>query len=457
MRATTDPSLRSFIDVPPQSPFPIQNLPYGVFRPEPAAPPRVGVAIGEWVLDLSVLEERGFFGGPELAGKSVFRQPTLNAFAALGPAAWHEAREQISRLLRHDVTLLRDDLALRDQALVALDSVEMCLPLAIADYTTFAAAPDLATDQGAGSGSDAQRDKDLAHPSKSRSHSVGRESDGAGVPVSPAARRGLAHYAPVGRAERAGSIVVSGTAISRPLGLILSDAQSLACQPTRELDCELHLGFFIGRGNQLGRPIPISRAPNQIFGYVLVAAWWARDFQRCETDAGIVFASRNFATTISPWVVSPAALEPFCCVGPPESPDPPSYLRGKMPRHIDLHFEIALHAAEAEAPCVLSRPDSRNLYWSPVQLIAQHTINGCGLRPGDLIGVGPLDGPSRDAAASLCSLTRRGREPVRLSDGRVRTFLEDGDTVILTGWCEGGEYRIGFGDCRGTVAPAPLI
>ena len=425
MRSTTDPTLRSFLSVPPESPFPIQNLPYGVFRPEPGVRPRVGVAIGEWVLDLAVLEERGFFGGPELAGRRVFGQATLNAFMALGPAAWHEAREQISRLLRHDVAVLRDDAALRDQALVAMEAAEMLLPSAIGDYTDF-------------------------YASREHAANVGRLFRGPDAALPPSFP-----HTPIGYHGRAGSVIVSGTDIRRPQGPSRGPSDGgPAFGPTRELDFELEVGWFIGRGNELGRPIPIQRAPNQVFGFVLVNDWSARDLQQWEYQPLGPFLGKNFATTISPWVVPTAALEPFRCEGPPHEAEPLPYLRAKGPQAYDLHLQVALQTPQMDTPQVITRTNLRHLYWSPVQLLAHHTVGGCNLRPGDLLATGTVSGPTPDSLGCLLDLTRRGENPLILPSGERRVFLEDGDTIILTGWCEGPDYRLGFGECRGRIQPA---
>lgn len=425
MRSTTDPSLRSFLPVPPESPFPIQNLPYGVFRPEPGADPRIGVAIGEWVLDLSTLEERGLFGGPELDGRRVFGRATLNPFMALGPAAWNEAREQISRLLRHDVAVLRDDAALRDQALVAAEAAELVLPCHIGDYTDF-------------------------YASREHALNVSQLFRGPDATLPPSYS-----HTPIGYHGRASSVVVSGTDVRRPQGPFRApDDDRPHFGPTRELDFELEVGLFIGRGNELGRPISVLRAVNQVFGFVLVNDWSARDLQQWEYQPLGPFLGKNFATTISPWVVPAAALEPFRCEGPPHDIEPLPYLRSKGSQAFDIHLQAALQTSQMESPHVVARTNLRHLYWSPVQLVAHHTVGGCNLRPGDLLATGTISGPAPDSLGCLLELTHRGESPLTLPTGEQRTFLADGDTVTLTGWCEGPAYRIGFGECRGRILPA---
>ncbi len=427
MRATTDPTLRSFIDLPPDSHFPIQNLPYGVFIPTPGEPARIGVAIGEWILDLSVLAERGFFAGPELRGGRVFSDPTLNRFMALGPAAWHEAREQISRLLRHDVPTLRDDGALRDAALVLAAEAEMCLPCAIGDYTDFYASLDHA-------------------------RNVSRIFRGPDADVPPNYR-----HMPIGYHGRASSIVVSGTDVIRPQGQQRpTNDTPPPFGPTHELDFELEVGLFIGRGNPHGKPIPMSRAPNQIFGLVLVNDWSARDIQQWEYAPLGPFLGKSFATTISPWVVPLAALEPFRCAGPPQDPRPLPYLQTKGPQGYDIHLAAHLHTPETDRPQRICDTSFRYMYWSIFQQLVHHTVNGCNLRPGDLLASGTVSGPTPDSMGCLLELTRRGETPLILPNDEQRVFLQDGDRVTLTGWCAGENYRVGFGECTGTILPATL-
>jgi fumarylacetoacetase len=424
VRSSTDPTLRSFIEVDPESPFSIQNLPYGVFRPAPDAAPRVGVAIGECVLDLSVLEERGFFGQPELQGRRVFAQPALNALMALGPAAWRAAREQISRLLRHDVATLRDDVALRDQALVLAGEVELCLPCAIGAFTDFYASRDHALN-------------------------VSRIFRGPDATL-PAAYLHL----PIGYNGRASSVVVSGTEIRRPRGVVRADAEAPPTYaPSGELDFELEVGCLIGRGNAWGEPIAMARVPNQIFGLVLLNDWSARDIQAFEYQPLGPFLGKAFATTISPWVVTMEALAPFRCDGPAQDLPPLPHLQAKGPQAYDLHLEAALHVADGESPQTICRTNFKSMYWSLAQMVVHHASGGCNLQPGDLLGSGTVSGTTPDSRGCLLERTQRGAEPLTLDGGAERVFLADGDTVILDGWCQGDGHRVGFGPCRGTILP----
>ncbi len=420
MHDTTDPSLRSFLDVAPESHFPIQNLPYGVFIPDAGAPPRVGVALGDWVVDLSVLEERGLLNTPALRGRRVFREPALNAFMALGPAAWREAREAISRLLRSDVAELRDDGALRDLVLSPRSEVELCLPCDIRNYTDFYCCPQHA-------------------------QNVGRIFRGPDAALPP-----HFYHMPIAYHGRASSLVRSGTAIHRPAGQ-RRGAPGPVFGPTQELDFELELGALVGRGNELGRSVSVTRARNFLFGLVLVNDWSARDIQQWEYQPLGPFNGKNFATTVSPWVVPIAALAPFRRTAPLQAPAPPAYLQEKTRTALDITLEVALQEAQAARPVVISRTNARHLHWSFEQMVAHHTIGGCNLQTGDLLASGTISGDEPDSAGSLLELARRGERPVMLPDGTQRCFLADGDAVTLSGWCDGGDYRVGFGTCRGTV------
>ena len=424
MCATTDPNGRSFLPVPPQSDFPLQNLPYGVFVPRPGNEARVGVAIGDWILDLSVLEERGLFSGPELSGQIVFARPTLNAFIELGPPAWREARARINRLLQHDEPTLREDAALRERALVEAGAAEMRLPCAIGDYTDF-------------------------YASRQHAANVGRIFRGPDAALPP----NYLHM-PIGYHGRASSIVVSGTGIRRPQGQYrVAGRETPEFGPTRELDFELEVGLMIGCGNALGRPIPMSDAAGHIFGLVLVNDWSARDIQQWEYTPLGPFLGKNFGTTISPWVVPLAALEPFRCAGPPQDPEPLPYLRTSGPQSFDIRLQVELQTASLTAPQVISRTNLREAYWTPPQMLVHHTVGGCNLRPGDLLASGTISGDTPESSGSLLELTWRGQRPLKLRSGEQRGFLADGDTVILRGWCDGDGYRVGFGACRGTILP----
>ncbi len=422
--ATTDPGLKSFIDVAPDAHFPIQNLPYGVFTPRPHAVPRVGVAIGDFVLDLSVLEERGLFKHPAIRSHRPFSNPSLNEFMGMGKDVWKAARARISRLLRAETPTLRDDAELREQALLPMASVEMLLPAEIGDYTDFYSSKEHATNVG----------------------TMFRGKENALMP------NWL--YLPVGYHGRASSVIVSGVDVRRPCGQTKPDDGPPRFGPTRLLDFELEMGFFVGPGNPLGERIDIAHAADHIFGFVLVNDWSARDIQKWEYVPLGPFLGKNFATTVSPWVVTLEALEPFRTEGPAQDPEPLPYLRSEPRRAYDVHLEVALQPETAGTPHTLCRSNFRYMYWNVCQQLAHHTVNGCNARPGDLMASGTISGPTEDSYGSLLELTWRGTKPITLPNGETRTFIADGDRVLMTGWAQGRGYRIGFGEAAARVLPA---
>ena len=423
----TDSPLRSFISVAPDSHFPIQNLPFGVFVPHAGGAPRVGVAIGEMVLDLSVLESCGLLcPAVQMANsESLFGRTSLNAFMACGRPLWSEVRERLTQLLRHDEPSLRDDTALRDEALLPMSEVEMLLPVEIGDYTDF-------------------------YSSREHASNVGAMLRGPEKALMP----NWLHL-PVAYHGRASSVVVSGTDLRRPSGQTNPDnAPTPAFGPSRLVDFELELGLFVGPGNMLGEPISIDGAAKHIFGFVLVNDWSARDMQKWEYVPLGPFLAKNFGTSISPWVVTHDALEPFRVAGPVQDPTPLPYLVCQSDAAYDIHLEVWLQAAGDREPARICTTNSRALYWSASQQIAHHTSNGCNLRTGDLLASGTISGSAPDARGCLLERTLGGRQPLALPDGSTRTFLEDGDRVTMTGWCQGAGYRVGFGEVTGALLPA---
>jgi fumarylacetoacetase len=424
MSPTNDPALRSFVPVPPESHFPIQNLPYGVFETTHRAP-RVGVAIGDQVLDLAVLEVAGCFDGPELKGKRVFETPALNTFLALGRPAWREARATISKLLSADEPALRDKVALRGRALVPMSEVTMLVPAQIGDYTDFYSSREHATNMGV-----MIRGPENALPPNWL-------------------------HLPIAYHGRSSSIVISGTNLHRPCGQTKADnAPAPTFGPSRLVDFELEMGFFVGSGNELGQPIPIDRAAEHIFGFVLVNDWSARDIQKWEYVPLGPFLAKNFGTTISPWVVTLEALEPFRVAGPAQDPAPLPYLQVQGEGAFDIQLEVWLQSARMDKPQRICASNTRHLYWNIFQQLAHHTVNGCNLRPGDLLASGTISGPTPDSFGSMMELSWRGTKPINLASGETRTFLQDGDRITLTGWAQGNGYRIGFGEARGRILPA---
>jgi fumarylacetoacetase len=426
MNPTNDPSLRSFVPVAAESPFPIQNLPYGVFRRRAGEnAPTVGVAIGDFVLDLSVLEARGLLDASPAHGRSLFNQGSLNTFMGLGPAVWNQVRSAVSRLLRHDEPTLRDNESLCARALVPRAEVDMLLPVAIGDYTDF-------------------------YSSREHASNVGTMLRGPENALMP----NWLHL-PVAYHGRASSVVVSGTDIHRPLGQTKpANATAPVFGPSRSLDFELEMGVFIGPGNELSQPIPIARVPEHLFGMVLVNDWSARDIQAWEYQPLGPFLAKNFATSISPWVVTMEALEPFRTGGPVQDPPPLPYLQSSGNWALDIDLEVYLQGANMDRPHRICASNFKYLYWNICQQVAHHTINGCNLRTGDLLASGTVSGPTPDSYGSLLELAWRGSKPIAFPNGETRTFLQDGDRVTMTGWCQGQGYRVGFGEVTGKILAA---
>jgi fumarylacetoacetase len=420
--------MRSFIAYPADSPFPIQNLPYAIFSPTAADPRRVGVAIGDYVLDLALLEEHGFFkdvAGFAPASRSIFAQPTLNAFMALGRPTWQAVRTRLVELLQEDNPTLRDDAVLRDQVFHPISAVTLHLPADIGDYTDF-------------------------YSSREHASNVGTMFRGPENALMP----NWLHL-PIAYHGRASSIVLSGTNIRRPQGQTKPEGTAAPpFGPTRQLDFELEMGFFVGPGNELGRPLPVQQAADHIFGLVLVNDWSARDIQAWEYQPLGPFLAKNFATSISPWVVTLDALEPFRCPGPAQEPAPLPYLQSQGDWAYDIHLEVHLQSQAMTTPMVIARSNFRYLYWNMAQQLTHHTITGCNLRPGDLLASGTISGPTLDAYGSLLELTWRGTRPITLPTGEERKFLLDGDRLTLTGYCQGGGYRVGFGEVTGVILAA---
>jgi fumarylacetoacetase len=428
MDPTNDPALRSWIPVAPDDHFPIQNLPYGVFvdplsekNPHDGQGLCVGVAIGDYVLDVTRLEQEGLLFGPE---SNIFFN-RLQSFLASGPTVWHSVRTRISQLLREEEPTLRDKATLRDRLLLPRAEVTMALPVAIGDYTDF-------------------------YSSRYHATNVGTMLRGPENALNP----NWLHL-PVAYHGRASSIVVTGTDIRRPLGQTKADE---AAVPTfgasRSLDFELEMGFFVGPGNELGEPIPVAEAEKHIFGMVLVNDWSARDIQKWEYQPLGPFLAKNFATSISPWIVPMTALEPFRCPGPAQEPKPLSYLQSKGDWAYDIQLEVWLQGPKMDKPQRISRSNFKHLYWNICQQLAHHTVNGCNMKPGDLLASGTISGPTPDSYGCLLELAWKGTKPLHFPNGERRTFLQDGDRVTMTGWCQGSDYRIGFGEVTGKILPA---
>lgn len=420
-----------FPDGPPRgrpTDFPITNLPYGVFKPR-AAQPRLGVALGDKVLDLCALAERSLL--PQNCGLD---GQTLNAFMGSGPENWHEVRHQLQDVLlsdSHPKSLKHVGADVLEAVVHEQAEVELCLPADIGDYTDFYASREHATNVGV----------------------MFRGKDNALMP-------NWLHL-PVGYHGRASSVVVSGTGIRRPCGQMVEKGQEQgppSFGPSRLVDIELEVGCFVGPGNQLGEPISLANAEDHIFGLVLLNDWSARDLQKWEYVPLGPFLGKNFGTTISPWVVPLAALEPFRVPTPTQDPVPLPYLRQEpgARQGFDIALEVGLQAPEMVEPEVVSRSNLKYMYWSLAQQLTHHTVNGCNMRPGDLLGTGTISGPTEDSYGSLLELTWGGSKEIKLQGGTVvRKFLNDGDRVVIRGACVAPDgTRVGFGACSGEILPA---
>ncbi len=428
----------------PDSDFPIENLPYGVFRSADSL--HIGVAVGDQILDLQVCASNGLLAGLSEETADACRAERLNALMHLGPTAWRALRRRITALL--DAEEASPEIQERVRPLLApIEEAEMQLPAEIGDYTDFYASIDHATRVGK-----------MFRPDN---------------PLLPNYK-----YVPIGYHGRASSIVASGAEIRRPFGQTKRGESEPVFGPTRALDYELEVGIFVGPGNRLGQSIPMAEAEEHIFGLCLVNDWSARDIQAWEYQPLGPFLAKSFATTISPWVVSLEALAPYRVAARERAegdPKPLTYLRSANAERegdglsdselagpdlagIDLWLEVFLESRRMReagaAPMLMGRSNLRNLYWTIAQLVTHHTCNGCNLRAGDLLGTGTVSGP--DAGSEGCLLEKRSNaEPIRLPGGEARTYLEDGDRVTLRAYAQGpGLPRIGFGICSGTVSGA---
>jgi fumarylacetoacetase len=431
--ATNDPNLRSWVPSAnlPGCDFPIQNLPLAVFRRRGSGENfRCGVAIGDDVLDLGALDMSSPFAGLGAQALSACAEPSLHRLMALGRQAWVALRQGLSQCLREGAPQAAQLAA----ALVPQREAQFTLPVRIGNYTDFYASIHHATAVGR-----------LFRPDQ---------------PLLPNYK-----WVPIAYHGRASSLGISGQEFKRPRGQVMPrGAERPQLAPSARLDFELEVGILVGTGNGLGTAIPIAEAEEHVFGLCLLNDWSARDIQAWEYQPLGPFLAKSFATTLSPWVVSLQALAPYRLpwTRPAEDPPPLPYLDGEpLRRHgaLDLELEVALETAAMRtagtAPQTLARTNFRHSYWAIAQMLAHHTINGCNLEPGDLLGSGTQSGPTPEQAGSLLELTEGGKRPLRLAGGETRTFLEDGDRVILRGWCKRPGYaRIGFGEASGMVLPA---
>ncbi|XP_074597570.1 fumarylacetoacetate hydrolase [Brevipalpus obovatus] len=406
--------------------FTLDNLPYGVFSTSQDPCPRIGVAYGDHILDLKSIHQ--YVDGPRMRidGKHVLAEPNLQKFMSLSPREWHETRGVIQKLLNGEISLLVDDPHLQQQALVPQSDANMHVPAVIGDYTDFYSSIYHATNVGR----------------------MFRGEDNALLPNWKSL--------PVGYHGRASSIVISGTNFNRPKGQSKADDQtSPTFGPCRLLDFELEMAFFVGGPEtSMGQSIPISEADSHIFGMVIMNDWSARDIQKWEYVPLGPFLSKSFCTTISPWIVTMEALEPFRIPKMLQDPEPLPYLRDSNDFNLDINLEVAIKPSSSQVGSKICQSNFKHMYWTMKQQLAHHTVNGCNVKPGDLMASGTISGPTPDSLGSLLELTWRGSRPLTLADGSQRKFLQDGDSVVMSGFCEKNGKRIGFGECIGTVLPA---
>jgi len=422
MSKANDPALKSWVEVPALSDFPIQNLPFGIFKTRYLSPV-AGVAIGNHVLDLVHLHENGYLDELELP-VGIFNQKYLNDFLSLGKKKGGEVRERISELLQVHNQELQGNRAAREIALIPMSEVQMQLPVRIGNYTDFYSSEEHATNVG----------------------TMFRDPKNALLPNWK--------HLPVGYHGRASSIVVSGAPIQRPKGQIkpLDSELPIFC-PTHKLDFELEMAFVTCGETKLGSSISTKDAEDHIFGFVLFNDWSARDIQNWEYVPLGPFLGKNFGSTMSPWIVTMDALAPFRVDGPEQFPHVLPYLITEGAKNFDVALEVLIQPEKAE-PTSVCRSNFKYVYWNVNQQLAHHTVNGCNIMDGDLYASGTISGPSPGSFGSMLELSWNGLRPLHLADGSERKFLEDGDTVIMKGHCQKDGVRIGFGECSGKVLPA---
>jgi fumarylacetoacetase len=415
-----NPKLKSWVNIPAGSDFPIQNLPFGIFKTKYLSAV-AGVAIGNHVIDLVYLHENGYLDGLGLPS-GIFNQKYLNDFLALGKLKTREVRERISELLQHDNDELNG--AAREIALIPKEEVQMLMPVRIPNYTDFYSSEEHATNVG----------------------SMFRDPKNALLPNWK--------HLPVGYHGRASSIVVSGTPIHRPKGQMKPpNAELPIFCPTHKLDFELEMAFITCGETKLGSSISTKDAEDHIFGFVLFNDWSARDIQNWEYVPLGPFLGKNFGSTISPWIVTLDALEPFRVKGPEQFPHVLPYLAIEGEKNFDIALEVLIQPNNS-VETVVSRSNFKYMYWNVNQQLAHHTVNGCNIQDGDLYASGTISGPSPGSFGSMLELSWNGQRPLHLSNGTERKFIEDGDTVIMHGYAEKDGVRIGFGDCKGKILPA---
>lgn len=421
MLKANNPQLSSWINVPKDSDFPIQNIPFGIFKTSNKSP-RMATIIGDTVIDLQAMAEMGYFNDLDLI-KSVFSQKYINEFMALGKQKTLALRDRIAELFSADNSLIRDDENARRKILQNVIDVELLLPVQIGDYTDFYSSREHATNVGM----------------------MFRDPANALLP-------NWLHL-PVGYHGRASSVVVSGTTLHRPKGQIRPNQEEPPIfSPTRQLDFELEVAFVVGKSTALGSSVSTDAAEDYIFGLALFNDWSARDIQSWEYVPLGPFLGKNFGSTLSPWIVTLEALEILRVQGPVQDPKVLPYLEYSGKKSFDINLDVNIRTEKGDEKNVC-RSNFKYMYWTMVQQLAHHTVNGCNLRVGDLCASGTISGPTPDSYGSMLEISWRGTKPVQMPDGSERKFINDGDTVVMRGWGESNGVRIGFGNCEGKVLP----
>ncbi|MEN8185938.1 MAG: fumarylacetoacetase [Bacteroidota bacterium] len=419
-----DPKRKSWLEVDKNSDFPIQNIPFGVFLTKHDII-TIGTRIGEYAIDLAALHQLGYFEGIPLTD-DIFMQDTLDDFIADGQNTWRLVRNRISEIFDAENTKLRDTKKHRKEVIFNMKEVEMKLPINVCDYTDFYSSKEHATNVGR----------------------MFRDSE-------KTLTKNWLHI-PLAYHGRSSSVVVSGTKVRRPHGQTFPQgASEPVFGPSKLVDFELEMGFITTEANKFGKNIPIDETEENIFGMVLLNDWSARDIQKWESEPLGPFLAKNFATTISPWIVTMDALQPFRVESPKQDPQPFEYLQKEGKNSFNIHLQASIKPKKEEET-VVCNTNFKYMYWTIYQQLAHHTINGCNVRAGDLFGSGTISGPTEGSYGSMLELTWGGTKPIKMNDGTERKFLNDNDAVILRGYCKNDEVRIGFGECKGRLKKAKL-
>lgn len=419
--SANDPHRKSWLEVPQNSDFPIQNIPFGVFLTKEDVI-TIGTRIGDCAIDMGALQQLGYFEGIELTD-DMFMQDTLNDFISDGKKTWRLVRNRLADLFDENNSKLRDNDKHRDIVIFKIDDIEMLLPVQIGDYTDFYSSKEHATNVG----------------------KMFRDPENALLP-------NWLHI-PVGYHGRSSTIIPSGIPVHRPMGQILPNGQTTPVfGPSQLIDFELETAFITTDANIMGENIPINEVEDYIFGMVLLNDWSARDMQKWEYVPLGPFLAKNFASSISPWIVTMDALEPFRVKGPKQEPTPLPYLQHKGKHAFDINLEVYIKPENVEESLV-SKSNFKYMYWSMSQQLAHHTSNGCRVNSGDMMGSGTISGPTEDSFGSMLELTWGGKNPIKMKDGSDRKFINDNDTVIMKGFCQNSSIRIGFGEVASKLLP----